>query len=177
MLGGVTSALITGFTGSGTSSSSTANVRGGTINGIFNGDFSTVNIFGGTVGDVQTFENSVTNIYGGTIGSNTLYAKDSGVVNVFGFGFSLSGIVGTGTDSNGAYNIYNLTGTLQDGTALSTKFRDYAGGNQIGGANSPLVFNAPVVVPEANSLFLALIVFAAFGAGMVRRREATQSAA
>ena len=151
--------------------SSTSNIQGGTIDSILNGEASIVNIYGGTIGEVYTFENSITNIYGGSISQNTLFAKDSGVVNLYGVGFALSGIVGTGADSNGSYNIYNLSGTLQDGTPLLTTFHDYTGGNEIGGADSPLIFHAAVVVPEAGTLSLVLLAGLPIGAGLAQRRR------
>lgn len=171
VFGGSISGLLTGEAGSGTSYNSTANIRGGSLSSLLNGDFSTVNIYGGNIGDVNTFENAVTNIYGGTIAPNTLLARDSGVVNLYGTGFALSSVIGTGSDGFGNYNSYNLTGTLQDGTPLSTTFRDYAGGNQIGGASSPLRFNAIVAAPEPGSAALLGIGFAGISGVIARRKR------
>ena len=168
VFGGVTDNLFTGIQNN--AFTNIATIRGGNVGAITNSNFSTVNIFDGAIGSVKTFENSVTNIYGGTISPNTLYAKDNGVVNLFGMGFALTGALGTGSDGNGSYTRYGLTGTLQNGDLLNTTFYDYAGGLEVGGANAPITFNASAA-PEPASLALLGLVGLPLVAGMVRRRK------
>jgi hypothetical protein len=151
--------------------SSLINITNGNVVHVSSGGTSTVNVYDGIITHVIAYQNGAINIYGGTIGNNTLYARNNGLINLFGTGFSLSDALGMGSDSNGQYTYYNLTGVLQNGDVLNNTFRDYAGGFDVGGPNSPIVFNAAsAAAPEPGTLtLLGLGGMALIGAARRRR--------
>jgi len=144
---------------------------------VFNRNTSVVNIYGGSVKQLYSFNSSVTNIYGGTVfypqaygsslshGTVNVYggiltylaAQNAGVVDVFG-----SGLTETFLGNDLGFDNYSVTGTLQDGTALSVLYASDKG---------TLLFNGqPAVplpaVPEASTT-VSLGLLLALGLGSV----------
>lgn len=114
---------------------STLNISGGTADFVSAYNTSTVNISGGMVTYVSANDNSTLNITGGTIefilmegspvinlfGGNILYhlsSKDNATLNIYGTGWIQTLVK---PDYLGDASLYELFGTLADGTVLSSK--------------------------------------------------------
>lgn len=115
-------------------------------------DLATADISGGTIHDLFLNNNASVTVRGGIISPNTIRTA-SGVLNArldfVGADFAL---VADGTDAGGAFQ-YLLTGTLQNGDALHTRFvTDVAVGDP-GGARLSAngVTLSPVAAPESGT--------------------------
>ncbi len=114
----------------GTREFSVANVSGGYVYGIFTWghaalnfsgdvatvslsahDFGTVNITGGTIEYLGAYDSGIINLYGGLV-SNCLLARNSAVVNIYGYDLIK-------TTSNGSYGYGQVYGFWSDGTAFT----------------------------------------------------------
>lgn len=121
-----------------------------------------INVTGGTIGEIKvgapnfSMTNSAINLYGGDISPNTIRAYGDGILNVYGINLALSGAIGSGSeDGSGNYTEYLLTGTLQNGQVLNTRYRDFAGGLSVGNPSlgtGNVRFFAPVAAPEPGTL-------------------------
>ena len=118
---------------------------------------STATLSGGTVSEINAYESSVITITGGLIGGPTsqrfpglLFTSGTGVIDLF--GTNLSNVNGL------------VTGTLADGTSITTR---YSGAGQ-------LLFNGalPGAVPETStSVSFALLLGLGLGGLMVATRR------
>ncbi len=132
-----------------------------------------VNILGGSVGEVWGGGGGAVNIFGGTIGANTLlnFRTTSTLFSIYGSDLLLSNAaVGAYTDNfgntvNGVW--WNLTGTLQSGTALNTRYFERNG--TVSGPTS-LVLGA-TTAPEPGTFALLLPVAGLAGVAGKRFRK------
>ncbi len=148
-------------------------ITGGTIGIIdYKGSGNVTTILGGSVAEIWGAGGSAY-IYGGLIGADSLlnYRTNATLFDIFGENLLLSNAaLGTYTDNFGTkYDgvWWNVTGTLNSGTPLSTRY--FERGGSLGGPVS-LVFN--VVVPEPGTLGLLAGLPAM---GLVRRRRSFQA--
>ncbi len=160
---------------------------------LFNQGAGTANVYGGSVKNILGYDSSVTNIYGGStfyataLGSSVGGVPGSGTINIYGGGLTYlaaeqtgvidifgSGLTETYLGTSDPFQIYSLTGTLQDGTVLAATYSS---------DNGTVLFNGqPAVpipaVPEASTtVSLGLLLMLGLGGMAVaakRRKSATQ---
>ena len=107
------------------------------------------------------YGDSTANVSGGSI--QYLTTDGGGTIDLFGTGFTET----FEGDPQGSILQYNVTGTLQDGTAINATY-DFLGGN--------LIFSSPV--PEASSVMsLGILLVLGLGGLAVSARRKAQAAA
>lgn len=170
--GGNVTGLATGY------NSSTVNITGGTIHVLVASNSSTFNVSGGSGMDLFGVNTSIFNLIGGNIATHTIRLFDNSVLNIFGSGLAAA-LTGTGSDLDGSYTDYTLSGTLQGGQSIDgVSLYEYSGNLGLGdptqgGSNTGNVrfFVTSVSTPEPPSLtLLALTAFPVVG--LIRRRKA-----
>ena len=157
------------------------NISGGNVKNAYGALNSVTNISGGSVTDIYAYGDSAFNITGGAIGSHSLRLFEDSLLNLSGADFVLSDAIEMGSDVNGSYTLYTLTGLLTDGSSLNTDLFDYQdGGYDIAGGGpgkTPLYFNGNpvfaggVAAPEPGALALFALALPV-GIGMMRRPRA-----
>ena len=145
-------------------------ITGGTISGaaVGYGDAHFA-ISGGSVGDLEAHDTSVFDITGGIFSLHSFRAFDFGVFNVFGDHLTLS-LLGTGSDWQGNYTLYNLSGWLKDGSKIATDFYDYDGGYQVGGPDGQSPIHL-ITVPEPGVVATFIGLFGGVGIGLLQARR------
>lgn len=153
-------------------------ISGGTLTNLYAFDNSSVDISGGSVTDIFGFDNSTITITGGTISQNTLRFFDAATLNLFGtdLGFTSTG---SGSDDNGTYTGYSLSGVLQDGQSISgVSLYDYSNaGSWTGGGNRLSFVSNVAVVPEPSTLGLMGMMLCAGTAVLLASRRRFQGRA
>ncbi len=142
----------------------------GTINFQTTGNL--VNILGGSVGEVWGGGGGAVNIFGGTIGANTLlnFRTTFTQFNIYGTNLLLSDatlgnyIDNFGTTVNGVW--WNLSGTLQSGSELSTRYFE-----RNGSLNGPSNLALTATVPEPGSFTLLALVGLPLAGVIIRGRR------
>ncbi len=158
---------------------SVSNIYGGSVQTLQSLDSSVANIYGGTVSSVQALGSSIggvpgsgtINIYGGSLTKLDAEAtgpgaKPAGTIDIFGTDLAETYL---GSSFAPAYNapsalfqMYSLTGTLQDGTALHALYSS---------SNGTLLFNGLPAVPEASTTVSFGLLLALGLSGMIARKK------
>ena len=131
---------------------SVINISGGYVSELEGYDQSTINIAGGFVNLAAGYGNNITNIWGGEIFG--LYAEDSSIINIYGYGFAYDHYDGPIPEREGY-----LTGFWQNGTAFTISL---AKGNDVTYNH----LNLHIIPEPATILLLALGSLA-----LIRRRR------
>ena len=140
-----------------THDASTLNFRGGYLQGYLDIEGASIaNVSGGNINSLDTLNTSTANVSGGTI--NTLETVDASTIDLFGTGFAQRFVSTFPT-----YTLYDVTGTLQDGTPINASYYDEGG---------TLKFTAATIAPEPSQLAaLGLTVFGTLGLILQARRR------
>lgn len=134
----------------------------------------TATVSGGVFNVLTLTANSVATITGGivpTVAGNGIFLFDTGAqANIFG-----TGLAATYVGLVNGYDLFDVTGTLQNGTVYTPSAPLPVGVLSTSGtANSTqrqFTLNNPAVVPESGTLVLALPALGMVGALAIRRRR------
>ena len=131
-------------------------------------DTTHISVTGGDIGDLRVANAGVVDVYGGRISPNTVYAQSqTAVINFYGNNLQFSNpTAGTFGGSGGFY--WDLSGTLRNGDALSTRLFDAGGGVT---APTTIRFNPTAAVPESGTGLLLTCVVLPVAAIASRRRR------
>lgn len=147
-------------------------ILGGTVNAIRISTNNVANLYGGNIGSIIGLGGTI-NLLGGTIGPDTLafLGANATIFTLYGSDFLLNNpTAGTYTDPFGTSNsgvYWDLTGTLRDGTTLSTHY--FEKGGSLAGATGIQFLAGTAAAPEPGTFVLVATILA--GVGFVRRRR------
>lgn len=147
-------------------------MNGGSVSQILGYDTSVSNIYGGTVNDLHLISNGTASIYGGT--TSVFQTDDLSTLNIFGTSLQET-YLGTSepTVTGFVFDAYQLTGTLQDGTVLDSKYAAVTGSRS-------LFFNgiqAVPAVPEASTTVSLGLLLALGGVALAFKQKKAKASA
>ena len=148
---------------------STIDIQDGFVRDVYGYNNGVISMYGGSIASFFGFDSSVFNLYGGIVGFHTINLLNFSTTRLYGTGLTLSSALGDGSDANGLYTDYLLTGFLSSGDALDTHLHYYGNGASLY-FNDAAIISGTAAAPEPGTL--ALIVPLLGGAMFVARRRA-----